>query len=304
MKIIYIGGEEKAEISGGYSLCLGMFDGVHRGHRALVSRTCQVAEERGLNAGAVTFLSAVPSDRIYLFEQQAELFSECGLDTLFVILFDRKFRKTSASCFVRDYLCGYMNAKHIVCGSDFSFGTERSGDVNTIAALSEEYGYTYDVIPKLSHGESVVSSSLIRSLLEDGNVKRANELLGKEYFISGSVENGFRIGRTIGFPTANIGLNQCLCRLKKGVYESRVEIDGEEWLGITNIGNAPTAEKEKAVLSETYIIGYEGNLYNKFINVSLIDFLREEKKFSGLDELKKVISENIKTVCDRQKGNG
>lgn len=300
MKIIYIGGEELAENTDSYSLCLGMFDGVHLGHRALVSKTLEVAKEKNLRSGAVTFLSPVPADRIYLFEQQAELFAECGLDTLFVILFNRSFKKTSPSVFVRDYLCGYMNAKHVVCGSDFSFGTDRSGDVNTIAALSGDYGYTYDIIPKLSKGDSVISSSLIRNLLEDGRVKKANELLGKEYYISGCVENGFQLGRTIGFPTANIGISQCLCRLKKGVYESRVEIDGKIWLGITNIGTAPTAGKEKAVLSETYVIGYDGNLYNKNISVSLIDYLREEKKFSGLDELKAVISENIRTVCERQ----
>ena len=139
----------------------------------------------------------------------------------------------------------------------------------------------------------------IRKYLKEGNIHKANSFLGENYHIDGCVKKGFRLGRTLGFPTANIELNKELAEMKKGVYSSLVFIGNKEYKAITNIGNAPTPGKDKSLMAETYIINFDGDLYNKYIQVTLTDFLREEKKFNSMDELKEAISENVRMLINQ-----
>ncbi len=298
MDIKYIGCGEMPENTTEYAVCLGVFDGVHMGHRALVEKTVSRAGELGLKAGAAAFISPCEKGKIYLLEQQAELLAGMGIDTLFAILLDESLRNTSCEEFLRNYLCGYIKAKHVVCGYDYTFGINKSGNAKTIADNSGVYGYSYDIIDKVCSGSDRVSSTLIKALIKDGNIKRANEMLCDDFYFEGCVKCGYRLGRTIGYPTANIELNKSITPIKHGVYSSVVTVNGKTYKGLTNIGTAPTAEKEKAAVTETYIIGFDGNLYNRNVRVCLKDFIREEKKFESMEELKKVISENVRMLVN------
>lgn len=298
MDIKYIGCGEIPENTTEYAVCLGVFDGVHMGHRALVKKTVLRAKELGLKSAAAAFIPSCGRERIYLLEQQAELIEKMGIDTMFAILLDDKLKNTGCEEFLEKYLFGYIKAKHIVCGYDYTFGVNKSGNAQTIAENSEIYGYSYDIIDKVCSKNERVSSTLIRSLIKEGNIKRANEMLCEDFYFEGCVKCGYKLGRTIGYPTANIELSPSITPIKHGVYSSVVTIGKKSYKGLTNIGRAPTAGIEKSPLSETYIIGFNGNLYNRSIRVCLKDFIREEKKFESMEELKNVIAENVRMLVN------
>lgn len=298
MDIKYIGRGEFPENTTEYAVCLGVFDGVHMGHRALVDKTVKRAKELGIKSAAAAFICAAEKGKIYLLEQQAEILNEMGIDTLFAILLDEKLRNTSCDEFLKEYLSGYIKAKHVVLGYDYTFGVNRSGNAKTIAENALKYGYSYDIIDKVCSGNERVSSTLIKELLKEGNIKRANEMLCDDFYFEGCVKSGYRLGRTIGYPTANIELNKSITPIKNGVYSSEVTVDGKSYKALTNIGTAPTAEREKLPVSETYIIGFDGNLYNRNLRVCLKDFIREEKKFASMEELKKAIAENVRMLVN------
>lgn len=299
MNIKYIGSYELPENTTEYAVCLGIFDGVHKGHRALIEATVKRAAELNIGSAAAVFFSPGGRERIYLFEQQAELLETLGIDTMFVIPLSSSVKNMSCIGFMEEYLLGYMKARHIVCGYDYTFGASKSGNADTIAELSSVYGYSYDIIDKVCSGSERVSSTAIRALIRNGNIKRANEMLCGDFCFEGCVKHGCHLGRTIGFPTINIELNNTLTDIKHGVYSSYVTVNGKTYKALTNIGTAPTAEKEKRPVSETYIAGFDGNLYNKLVRVCLTDFIREEKKFESMEELKKVIAENVRMLVNR-----
>ena len=296
MKIIYINRDEMPENTTEYAVCLGMFDGVHKGHRALIERTLLRAKELEISSAVAAFLSPGSNDRIYLLEQQAEIVASLGIDTMFVILLDENFRKITPFEFIEKYLVSYMKASHIVCGFDYTFGINKSGNSKTLSENSGNFGYSLDVIDEILYKNQKISSTAIRGFLKDGNICDANEMLGEEFSVSGYVKKGYQLGRNIGYPTANIEINRNIVPVKQGVYSSFVIIDGKKYKAVTNIGNAPTPGMEKNKTLESYIIGYSGNLYNKYLKISLTDFLREEKKFASIDELKEAIALNVKMI--------
>lgn len=294
MKIILIDNNIKIENNDTYAVCLGIFDSVHLGHRELVKKTVELARENGIKSAVLTFVSPFEKNKIYPFEENVEILKSLGVDTVFAVNFTEKFKNYAPEYFINKYLIEYIKASFVVCGFNFRFGKDRQGNIDT---LKENEGlYKLVVIPEFKIEGSTVSSTLIKELLNKGDIIKANRLLGSCYRVSGSVCEGNKLGRTISFPTINIPVDSSLSLIKSGVYSSRVQINDKIYNGISNIGVAPTVKKERGVVLETYIMDYEGDLYNKPVKVYLSGFIRDEKQFESLDELKKTIKLNLDTA--------
>ena len=274
-------------------VCLGIFDGVHLGHRALIEATVSKAKEKNLQAAAVTFFGATWQNRIYTLEQQLDLLSKLGLDRVFIIAFDEFFKNLSPQLFVRDYLAHYIRAKEVICGFNYRFGKKQSGDLTILNDLGKAYGYGLTVIPPVSFKGQVVSSTLIKQYLQEGKMKEVNALLGDPYFISGVIAAGKKLGRLLRFPTINIRLSHPLSPLRLGVYTSRTQIDKTVYEGITNIGTAPTVSSGKPIVCETHLFDFSREIYHHEAKVQLLDFIRAEQRFQNLEELNHQIAQDV-----------
>ena len=300
MNIILIDSLVKIENNDKYAVCLGMFDGVHLGHRKLIKKTVELAKENGIKSAVLTFLTSAEQNRIYPFEVNLEIFEELGIDTVFAVNFTKEFMDVSPKHFIDEYLINYIKASFVVCGFNFRFGKDRMGDT---ATLENESGnrYSLTVIPEVKYMDDTVSSTLIKKCIEAGDVEKANSLLGAPYNMGGAVCEGKKLGRSISYPTINIPVEKSRVLLKPGVYSSKVHIGGKVYNGVSNIGTAPTVSENKNVVLETYIIDYSGDLYNKYMKVYFYEFIREEKKFKDTDELKNTIKSNVDTALERLK---
>lgn len=301
MKVIFINDNITIENKDEYAVCLGMFDGVHIGHRELINKTVSISKEKQLKSAVLTFIKKGETNKIYPLERKIELFKALGLDTVFIIEFTDEFKNCDSMNFINKYLIEYIRAKEVICGFNFKFGKGRQGDISTLEKNAIEYSLS--VVSEVKDEDETVSSTAIKEHLKNGNIKRANKLLGSEYTISGYVCEGNKIGRTIDFPTVNIPVDESLCRIKAGVYSSKVYIGEKCYMGISNIGTAPTVRNGSKVILETNLIDFEGDLYNKYITVRLIDFIREERKFKDLSELKATIADNLNTAKIQLGGN-
>ncbi len=291
MEIILVNSKLTLSYTEPCCVCLGMFDGVHRGHQALLEKTVETARQIGIRSAAVTFLAQEEKDHIDTLDIQFSRFAQY-VDTVFVFLFDQQLRNQSPEQFVADYLIGALGAKHIVCGFNFQFGHRREGNVETLQSLSGKYGYGLSVVPPVMEGEHIISSTLIRSFLQEGNLREANRMLGRPFAFSGIVRQGNQLGRTMQFPTINVPIEDCVTELPNGVYVSRVELDGKQYDSITNIGTAPTFGKKQKI-SETFLLHFNQDAYNKAVKISLYHFLRPEQRFSGAEELVNTIKGDV-----------
>lgn len=281
-------------------IALGFFDGVHLGHRAVLKKATEQAKSRGVLSAVFSFTDNKKEGKksqlgeIYSTSRRCELFSEIGFD--FVIMPDfSAFSSLSPTEFV-DVLKNNFNAVAFVCGSDFRFGKGAVGDVMTLKELAVLRGIdTYVVDEVLLDGESV-SSTRIRKALKDGDIKTANKLLGREYSIRAEVVHGKQIGTDMLYPTINQTFEDGGALLKFGVYASKTIYDGKEMPSVTNIGVCPTFLEKRVPTSETYIIDADVNLYGKSVEVRLLDFLREEKKFESPEALKIQIKKDIEAA--------
>lgn len=294
MNVVLINEDYLIENTSEYAVCLGRFDGVHKGHRELILKTVSYAKENNLKSGAVTFIRNYEKDKIYPLEIQMKIMEELGIDTLFAVVFNEKFKNTSPDEFVENYLIKYFKAKCVVCGFDFKFGKNREGNADKLKEYDKYFNLF--VIPPVYDDEEIVSSSLIKKLLSEGNIKRANSLLCRKFEISGVVCEGNKIGRTINYPTANIYIEPSQCKIYPGVYSSYTNTGKRKHQSISNIGVAPTVRNGEKVILETNIMEYNETLYNKNITVSFVDFIRGERKFKDIDELKNTICCNIETA--------
>ena len=200
--------------------------------------------------------------------------------------------------FAREILAGRMRAVHVCCGEDFRFGKMASCGAVELKSFGERFGFEVEIVGEVDIGGSAVSSSRIRALLLKGDIISANSLLGSDYFISVEVSDGNHIGRTMNFPTINQKFENGQLVPKYGVYSTITYADGQEYCSITNVGVKPTINGERSPLAETHIIGYSGDLYGKTVTVSFRDFVRPERKFDSLDELKKQINADIESVMN------
>lgn len=275
------------------ALCLGTFDGVHIGHRAVI------ALADGYNRIAVTFKKpprAVVSGKeelICTFENKCAILKRNGINEIAPLDFE-EVKNISARDFF-SFLLETYNPAVIVCGFNYRFGKNGEGDTGLLSELCRKNGVAFKYSEPVEYGGEPVSSTAIRGYIKNGEIEKANSLLSEPFSFIATVKHGAERGRTIGFPTINQEYPKELVKLKKGVYKVKIDIDGKEYLGISDIGQRPTYPIDY-IISETFIADFSGDLYGKEIKITPTLFLREEKKFSGLDELKKQLEEDLNKI--------
>ena len=275
---------------------LGFFDGVHLGHQALLTACKNLAERNGCTAGAVTFAShpdAVVTGNtpplINTVEERQRLLMGFGIRDILVLPFDEKLRSMPWRDFLEDLM--QKGAAGFVCGEDFHFGFRGEGNAEALADFCRERGLPWAVVPEQRRNGVRISSSHIRSLLEAGQMEQALDFLGHPHVLSGEVISGRRLGRSLGVPTANILIPEGVVQLRHGVYACKAVAEGKEYLAVTNIGSRPTVGGHRVTV-EPWLLDFEGDLYGKRIALSFYAFLRPEKKFDTLEELKAEIQKN------------
>ena len=276
---------DNKNIAKGVTMLLGGFDGLHVGHRRLLS----YAKQNGLPVGVMTIIGGKQGN-LFTFEERERIFTQNGVDFVFELPFD-EIKDLSPTQFI-ELLCEKFNPKLFVCGEDFRFG---AGALGTPEILKQSTQVRVEILPLVEIEGEKISSRQIKMLLSCGEIQKANALLGEAFSLTGKVEKDRQVGRTMGFPTANIPYAKEKFPLKKGVYETRVRLDGVEYKGITNSGARPTFDNEK-ITTETYLDGFSGDLYGKILTVSFTRYLRDIQKFDSIDELKKQLQEDIRRV--------
>jgi riboflavin kinase / FMN adenylyltransferase len=295
-------------------LTIGVFDGVHLGHRHLISRLKESAGRKKLLAGVVTFrdhpeevLSRGPGlSFLTTLDQRVALLRAEGVDAVVTLSFTPELAGLTARQFI-SLLMNQMRMRGLVVGPDFALGRDREGDIPTLRRLGQEMGFSIDAVPPLKIGGDVVSSTAIRQALAKGEIERVEKLLGRPLSLRGSVVPGDKRGTGLGFPTANLGIGPEAALPPDGVYVTRADVAGKEYPSVTNIGTRPTfGGKGRTV--EVFIIGYSGELYGREMAVDIIARLRGEQKFSSPEELKQQINRDIeqtKTILkDRGESHG
>lgn len=274
------------------AVCLGKFDGIHKGHRLLIEEIRKYKKEK-LSAVVFTFAlhpsTLFSKEEIKLIdtrEEKIEKLEKLGVDVLVSYPFTRETAAMEPEEFIREVLVKQLGSKVIVVGKDFHFGYQRTGNVTTLENYAEEYGYKVVSMEKIQDDHQVISSTRIRQEIKSGNMEKVTRLLGEPYTIVGEVVHGKQLGRTIGMPTINQDVPEQKIIPPKGVYVSRVYLPEGEYRGITNVGNKPTVSGEQKLGVETHIIDYSGDLYGKKVKVCLYEFVRAEQKFASVEELK------------------
>jgi len=294
--------EQVPESARGATVAIGNFDGVHKGHQALL----QHARALGGKLGVLVFephpqeffRPDTPRFRLTPFRAKARLLEQHGVSLLFALHFDADFAALSADEFITRVLVQGLGVRHVIVGEDFCFGKGRTGNLALLQQRSAELGFDVTTFELVGEGEaSKISSTSIREALRDGKPEVAASLLGHPWTVEGMVESGDQRGRTIGFPTANVSLEGYL-EPALGVYAVRVEVGGRQYGGVANFGRRPTFDK-KDVLLEVHIFDFEGDIYGQPIVVSFISFLRPEMKFPGLDALKAQIARDSEAARAR-----
>ena len=274
------------------ALSIGMFDGVHLGHQSIIQKLNTIAEAKNLKSAILTFWPHPrkvfnPNDDLKLLntiEEKKYLLQKNGLDHLFLKEFDEDFRNLTGEEFVKQILVEKLQVKHLIVGYDHTFGKNRSGDFSLLKKMGPEFGFEVEQVEAVSYKEVNISSTQIRNALSAGNVNFANEMLGYNYSLSGKVVHGKKIGRTIGYPTANIEVDNLKLLPKKGAYIVDVFVKKQHYRGMLSIGTNPTVNGTK-VSVEVYILDFDEDIYGVEISVNFRDFLHDEIKFNGLEEL-------------------
>ena len=275
------------------SAALGFFDGLHLGHRAVIEAAGKAGGKLGIPLAVLTFRGEPELPKfagrhdmgLMTYGDREDMLRALGAQHIFAYDF-ADIRDMQPEAFFGKIVAGEMNAGYVVCGEDFRFGKDGSGDVRLLGELCEERGIGFETVPPVCVNGVPVSSTLIRELIRKGDVSGANEQLGHRFSLELPVLHGKRLGRTIGFPTINQVIPEFMVHPKHGVYASRAFVDGTVFPAITDIGVKPTVGSDGSEITETHLIGFSGDLYGKNVRIELIRFIREEKKFSGLDELK------------------
>lgn len=298
--------ELPAEVRGGV-VALGNFDGVHLGHQAVIGEAGRIARASGRPFGVMTFephprivfKPDQPPFRLTPFRTKARHVEALGVDFLYMQHFDLAFAAHTAHDFIDEVLVAGLGVGHVVVGYDYVFGKGRQGNCMVLGEMAAERGFGATCVPAaLDPGGNVYSSTRVRELLEAGKPSRAAQLLGRYWEIEGRVEHGDARGRTLGFPTLNIPLGEYL-RPAVGVYAVRAGIDkggDTTWHdGVANFGRRPTFGG-KDVLLETHLFNFKGDLYGQHVRVALIEFIRPERKFEGIEPLRAQIAEDTATA--------
>lgn len=271
------------------ALALGAFDGLHRGHMAVLESARNTSLPGG--AGVVTFEASPSGGALLLMSEEKEaLLAEMGMQVLYSFEFSG-IREIPAEEFAEKVLFEKCGAMELCCGEDFRFGKGAKGDIRLLEELCRKRGAKLTVTPSQQAEGGKISSTRIRQAIEQGNLPLANRLLGRPFGYAGEVIHGNHIGTKLGTPTANLALPENFVLPPFGVYASRVKVEGTRYYGVTNIGKKPTVGSDK-VLSETWIPDWSGDLYGKKLRLSLLQFIRPERKFDSLEELRAEILKN------------
>ncbi len=280
-------------------IALGFFDGVHIGHAALLKKARQIADDLHMSACALTF-DTHPDELVRgitqpllntLTERKWLMQSMFGIDEMLILHFDRERMCQPWQEFVIKTLVEEYRAAFVVCGRDFRFGARGEGNAERLAQMCEELGVGFACVDEVCFEGETVSSTRIRAMLENGDTQRAVACLGHPHIFIGKVIEGRKIGRTVGIPTANLAYSQGILIPKYGVYAAKVSFDGNEHLAVVNIGMRPTVEGHHVTL-EPWILDFDADLYGKELRLELYAFLREERKFDSLSELRTEILRN------------
>ena len=285
-------------------ILIGNFDGVHLGHQKLFDSAKKFKKKENLKIGVVTF-DPIPkmffnkklkNYRISNLNQKLNIFKKFKVDFVINKKFDKKFSKIKCNKFISEIISKKLSPKIIFVSNNFKFGNKREGDVKLLKLLEKKYNYKIINPPTLKKKNKTISSSLIRKLLADGKLDLANNYLNRNWSIEGFVKKGRNMGKKIGFPTCNIDIENYVIA-RPGVYAVKVNILNNNKIlkGIANLGYRPTFNQKK-ILLEVNIFNFSGNLYNKKLSVEFIKFIRGEKKFKGIDQLKKQIKLDLKSA--------
>lgn len=276
----------------GASLAIGNFDGVHKGHQALIARAQQEAKHLAVRMGAVVFephpreffQPARPLFTLTPLPQKLRLLEKYGVDITFVLPFAHELAQMSAEEFVERVLVAGLGVAHVVIGYDFLFGRSRAGNAQQMAELGKVFGFGVSIVPPIGSGGEVFSSSAVRAELAQGDVEGAAQMLGHRWKVEGVVQGGARRGTGLGYPTANIALGKGAA-LAHGIYAVHVGFGGERYQGAAYLGTRPTFDDGSPVL-EVFLFDFDGDLYGRVIEVEFVEFLRGDRKFDNLDALK------------------
>jgi riboflavin kinase / FMN adenylyltransferase len=294
----------------GAVVAIGNFDGVHRGHRAVIGAALMRARKLGRKAVALTF---TPHPRLFLRPQEPlfqlsgerdklRLLAATGLDGAVVMRFDAALAGTSAEDFVVKILAGALGIGGAAIGFDFHFGKNRAGSPSFLAEQGARLGFAVDVAPPLEDEGRPVSSGAVRAALAAGRVVEATELLGAPWFVSGEVIHGDKRGRELGFPTANLKLDPS-CGLKHGIYAVRIDVAGKRHDGVASFGRRPMFD-DGAPLLEVFLFDFDGDLYGQTVDVAFIGWIRHEQKFESIETLKRHMTADVAQARDALKRAG
>jgi len=293
-------------------LTIGVFDGVHLGHKYLISQLMEQAQQQNLLSGVVTFRQhprEVLSPRTKLpfltnLTEKVNLLKDEGIDAIVTLSFTRELAGLTADQFVA-LLKKYLRMRGLIIGPDFALGRRREGNADTLSKLGRDMNFVVTVIPPMTVNGEVVSSTAIRNALAEGNMKRVTNLIGHSFSLQGRVTTGVGRGSGLGFPTTNLEVDPKQALPADGVYATWAHFDDQAYQSVTNIGQQPTFGGNGRTV-ETYILNYNGNLYGCELKIDVVARLRDEKRFDTVEDLKKQIAEDVKqgiAILDSRGGN-
>lgn len=284
------------------AIALGFFDGVHLGHKAVINAAVDYAKKNNIKSAVVTFrqspyvaLNNVKPNYIITLEEKIKAIKKLGVDYLYLSDFTEDLAKQTASDYLKN-LVDDLHPKMIATGFNHYFGYNKSGGVDYLRLMQQEYGYEFKEIKPIKLNEDVISSTAIRKALSNGDIPKANSMLGYRFYVKNEVIKGRQIGRTIGFKTANLKMPEKMINIPDGVYAVEVEVLGKKHMGIANFGSNPTVTDDSQKLLEVHIIDFNQDIYGELVKVSFLVKIRNEKKFQSLTELKAQIEKDIECL--------
>ena len=284
------------------AVTLGKFDGLHRGHELLMQNVLECSRKYKVASVAFTFdmpprnrVEEIVANVLTTNDEKQYIFEKQGIDYLIECPFTPEVMAMEPEAFIK-WIVDSLNMKYVVVGDDFRFGHKRAGDYHTLQQYEEQYGYKTIVLDKLKDSNRDISSTYVREKIADGNIRKANQLLGYNYFIKSEILHGKKLGRRIGIPTINMILPEHKLLPPNGVYVTEVLVDGKTYMGVTNVGCKPTVSEDRVIGVETYIDDFNQDVYGEKIVVSFLEFIRPEMKFASVEELKKQMNTDIQVA--------
>ena len=285
---------------------IGTFDGVHLGHQQIIKRLVELKKKQG---GEIVLFTFAPHPRKVLFPEQSdlklitttqekcELLQQFGVDHVLVYPFTKAFSQMQAQDYISDIIAKGLKTKTLVIGYDHRFGSNREGNIETLKQFASTHQFNVEEIPAQEINQLNISSTRIRKAIDEGDVKTANEFLGYSFFVTGTVIKGKQLGRTIGYPTANIFIEDTDKLIPKiGVYAVNVILNGITYKGMLNVGTNPTTDADTKIKIEVNIFDFDKDIYGETLKVEFVKWIRNEEKFANLDELKQALA-NDKIAC-------